>query len=70
MRPMRAWTLLNTITMENVAWPTITENNPSPMPSGSSTVLNVLFRATPVTMPGSAIGRTTSRFTVLLPKKS
>ena len=31
---------------------------------------NALFSAIPVTMPGSAIGSTTSRLTELLPKKS
>ena len=46
--------------MQNVAWPTMTVNRPELMPSGSSIVRKALFSAMPVTMPGSAIGRTTS----------
>ena len=53
------------MTMQNVACPTITVNRPSCRPNGVSTVLNALFSAMPVTMPGSAIGRMTSSETRL-----
>ena len=55
--------------MQNVAWPTITVNSPSPMPNGVSTSRNVAFSAMPVTMPGSAIGSTTRNEIVSRPKK-
>ena len=63
----RAWVLLNTITMQNVACPMITVASPSVMPSAD---VNVAFRAMPVTMPGNVIGSTTRKLTTCLPKKS
>ena len=63
----RAWVLLKTITMQNVACPTITVASPSVMPSAE---VNVAFRAMPVTMPGNVIGSTTRKLTVLRPKNS
>ena len=54
-------TLLKTTTMQNVAWPTMIVKSPALMPNtGSRKPWIVDCRATPVTMPGSAIGRTTS----------
>ena len=65
-------TLLNTTTMQKVAWPTMIVNSPAVMPNtGLSTLVITDCRATPVTMPGRAIGSTTSRFEMAcLPKKS
>src|ERR1043165_2789669 len=54
--------------MQNVAWPMMTDSRPLPRPIGSATVWNALASAMPVTMPGSAIGSTTSRDTALRPK--
>src|SRR6266498_3713085 len=53
-RRNRAMTLLKTMTMQNVAWPTATVNAEKPM----AAVLIVALRAIPVTMPGRAIGST------------
>ena len=58
--------LLNTITMQNVACPTITVASPSVTPSAE---VKVAFRAIPVTMPGNVIGSTTRKLMVCLPKK-
>src|SRR6187431_2153812 len=52
--------------MQKVAWPTITVKRLSETPS---TWVKVLLRATPVTMPGRAIGRITRKETVSRPKK-
>ena len=54
--------------MQNVACPTITVNSPSSTPSGCSMVRKAFDSAMPVTMPGSAIGRTTRSDTVSRPK--
>src|SRR5436190_20712572 len=51
--------------MQNVAWPTITVNRLRLMPS---TWVKVSDRATPVTIPGRAIGRTTRNEIVSRPK--
>ena len=51
--------------MQNVACPTITVNS---VRSTCSTCVNVEFRAMPVTMPGSAIGRITKNEMVSRPK--
>ncbi len=65
MRRSRATALLNTVTMQNVVCATMTVQ----MDSGTPRIVrNRLFSAMPVMMPGSAIGRITSRFTVFLPK--
>ncbi len=69
VRRSRATTLLKTTTMQKVAWPTITVNRPRPTPSGARTVPKAELRAMPVTMPGSAMGRTTTKDTVSRPKK-
>jgi hypothetical protein len=66
VRRRRATTLLNTTTMQNVAWPTTIVSSPSDTPS---TCVKVEFSAMPVTMPGSAIGRTTRNDTASRPKK-
>ena len=63
---MRAATLLNTITMQNVAWATASVAADSSMPSRA----NPELRAMPVTMPGRAIGSTMMRFRELRPKNS
>ena len=55
--------------MQNVAWPTMTVNRPSSMPSGDSTSRNVALSAMPVTIPGSASGSTTRNEIVSRPKK-
>ena len=52
--------------MQKVAWPTITVRRLSGMPS---TWVNVSLRATPVTIPGRAIGRITRKEIVSRPKK-
>ncbi len=52
--------------MQKVAWPTITVSRLSGMPS---TWVKVLLRATPVTIPGRAIGRITRKEIVSRPKK-
>src|SRR4051794_26097414 len=52
--------------MQKVAWATITVNRLSGMPT---TWMNVFWRATPVTIPGRAIGSTTRKETVSRPKK-
>ncbi len=67
VRRNRATTLLNTITMQNVAWATTMVHSAR---STLSTCVNVAFRAMPVTMPGSAIGSTTRNDSAFLPKKS
>ena len=55
--------------MQNVAWPTMIVNRPSPTPNGSSTSRNVAFSAIPVTIPGSASGRMTRNEIASRPKK-
>ena len=62
--------MLNTTTMQNVAWPRITVNNPKLIPSGTRTVLNEALSAIPVMIPGSAIGRITRKLMESRPKKS
>src|SRR3954452_15200009 len=52
--------------MQKVAWPTITVNRLRLMPR---TWVKVSLRATPVTIPGSAIGRTTRNEIVSRPKE-
>ncbi len=52
--------------MQKVAWPTITVNRVRSMPI---TCVKVSLRAIPVTIPGSAIGRTTMKEIVSRPKK-
>ena len=52
--------------MQKVAWPTITVKRLSGTPS---TWVKVLLRATPVTIPGRAIGRMTRKEIVSRPKK-
>src|SRR5215204_3807045 len=52
--------------MQKVAWPTITVKRLS---GTSSTWVKVLEIATPVTIPGSAIGRITRKLIVSRPKK-
>src|SRR5436190_12875434 len=52
--------------MQKVAWPTITVKRLRLTPS---TWVKVLLRATPVTMPGRAIGSTTRKEIVSRPKK-
>src|SRR5689334_11664988 len=52
--------------MQKVAWPTITVKRLS---GTSSTWVKVLLIATPVTMPGRAIGRITRKEIVSRPKK-
>ena len=54
------------MTMQNVACPTISVKNVSP----PSAWVNRVFSAMPVTMPGSAIGSSTSSETASRPKKS
>ena len=66
MRRSRAWTLLNTTTMQNVAWPMITVIRPKLF--GPITVASAALSAMPVTMPGSAIGRMTRKLTDERPK--
>ncbi|CAM5404514.1 hypothetical protein SANTM175S_09047 [Streptomyces antimycoticus] len=61
--------LLKTMTTQKVACPTTTVNRPKPMPIGSRTVRKAALRAMPLTMPGSAIGRTSRKDTVRRPKK-
>lgn len=46
----------------------MTVNMPRPTPSGSRTVRKAVLSATPVTMPGSAIGRTIMKEMVSRPK--
>src|SRR6476659_1512140 len=53
-------------TMQKVAWPTITVKRLRLVPR---TWVKVLLRATPVTIPGRAIGRITRNETVSRPKK-
>jgi hypothetical protein len=55
--------------MQKVACPRITVNSPKLIPSGTSTVLNAELSAIPVMMPGSAIGRITTKLIVSRPKK-
>ncbi len=52
------------MTTQNVAWPMMMVQ----MPNGTSPVLNAALSAMPVTMPGSAMGSSTSRLTVSRPK--
>ena len=52
--------------MQKVAWPTITVKRLRAIPS---TWVKVLLRATPVTIPGRAIGRMTRKEIVSRPKK-
>ena len=52
--------------MQKVAWPTITVKRLSGTPR---TWVKVLLRATPVTIPGRAIGRITRKEIVSRPKK-
>ena len=60
-------TLLNTVTMQNVACAITTVHMLSGTPR---MVVNMLFRAMPVTMPGNAIGRITRRLMTSRPKNS
>ena len=60
-------TLLNTVTMQKVACATMMVAIPN---RTSRMVRKKLLRAIPVTMPGSAIGRMTSRLTASRPKNS
>src|SRR5450631_3764320 len=69
VRRNRAATLLNTTTMQKVAWPSTTVSRPNEMPSGFSTVRNAEFSAMPVTIPGSAIGRMTTRLSESRPNQ-
>ena len=66
MRRRRAITLLYATTMQKVVWPATTERKPRSQPKRT----HALRSATPVTMPGSAIGRTARKPTLCLPKKS
>ena len=66
VRRSRAMTLLKTTTMQNVAWPTAIVNAENPMP----VVLIVALSAMPVTMPGSAIGRTNRNEIASRPKNA
>ena len=66
IRRSRAEALLTTMTMQNVACPTTSVKNVSP----PSAWVNRVFSAMPVTMPGSAIGSSTSSETASRPKKS
>ena len=50
--------------MQNVAWPMTIAS----IPSGRPVVANVVLRAIPVTMPGSAIGKITTNETTSRPK--
>jgi hypothetical protein len=52
--------------MQNVAWPAITVSRLNEIPS---TCVKVSDSATPVTIPGNAIGRITRNDTVSRPKK-
>src|SRR4249919_1231344 len=52
--------------MQKVAWATITVNSERSMPN---TWVKVLLSATPVTIPGRAIGRMTRKEIVSRPKK-
>ena len=52
--------------MQKVAWPTMTVNRLRSMPK---TWVKVLLSATPVTIPGRAIGSTTRNEIVSRPKK-
>ena len=62
IRRSRAVTLLKTTTMQKVAWPTMIVKRPAVMPkTGLSRFWMTDWSAIPVTMPGSAIGRITSR---------
>jgi hypothetical protein len=65
MRRRRARVLLNTTTMQKVAWPaTIVHRD-----RGTPRKRKADWRAMPVTIPGRAIGSTTSRDSVSRPKK-
>ena len=66
IRRSRAEALLTTTTMQKVACPTTNVRNVSP----PRNPVNRVFRAIPVTMPGSAIGSTTSSDTASRPKNS
>ena len=66
IRRSRAITLLNTVTMQNVACATTIVRKPRSQPN---IVRNALLSAMPVTMPGSAIGRMISSETASRPKK-
>ena len=59
-------TLLKTTTTQNVAWPTMIVISPKSKP----TVRNAVFSAMPVTMPGRASGRTTTKHSVWRPKNA
>ncbi len=64
IRRSRAEALFTTITMQNVAWPATSVKNVSP----PSAWVKSVFSAMPVTMPGSAIGSSTSSDTASRPK--
>ena len=66
-RRSRAITLLNTTTMQNVACATTMVRNPRSSPSMA---VKAELSASPVTMPGSAIGRITSSETASRPKNA
>ena len=57
-------TLLKTTTTQNVAWPMMIVISPKSKP----TARRAVFNAIPVTMPGSASGRTTTKLSVWRPK--
>jgi len=65
IRRRRARVLLNTTTMQKVAWPTTIVHSDSGTPRNRKAD----WRAIPVTIPGRAIGRTTSSDRVSRPKK-
>ena len=65
IRRSRACTLLKTVTMQKVACATTMVHSDRSTPR---IPLNPLLSAMPVTTPGSAIGRITSRLTAFLPK--
>ncbi len=64
VRRSRATTLLNTTTMQNVAWPIMIVHRLKVMP----TVLMPVRSAIPVTIPGSAIGSTRTNEIAWRPK--
>ena len=64
MRRSRATTLLKTITMQNVAWPTTIVQRPKVCPQ----YVKYEFSAIPVMIPGSAIGRMNRNEIIVRPK--
>ena len=65
MRRSRATTLLKTTTMQKVAWPTMIVYTEKGVPAR----LKADCRASPVTMPGRAMGSTSIKDTASRPKK-